>query len=120
MSDVEQVSRYARSREVLKLFGTSPLVAAAVCVVVTVISHWRLGAASPGVLQLGHAGLSYWFAVIFLVFWFIPTIRAAFLVWRLKKIVAPMGLSWNHYLALPEDKRDALREQYGLPPANRI
>ncbi len=64
-----RTSRFnGRNKYILRLFGGPFLIALALCAILILIGHFRLGAMSPGVVILAKNSLSYWTPLVMILF----------------------------------------------------
>jgi hypothetical protein len=100
----------ALRKHAFRLFGLPFISAAFVCCAVVLIGHFRLGAKSPGIIELALMSLRYWTPMLFVVFFIFPSIRALILIRRLTLKARVHGMRWYEYLDLSPDERNLLNE----------
>ena len=87
-----------RNKFIWLLFGMPLVIALGVCGCVILVSHFRLGADSPGIVALAKGSLSYWTPLLMLIFFVLPVIRRLFAVRKASMRGRAHGLSWYQYL----------------------
>lgn len=98
----------SRNKYVWKLFGVPFVVSIAVCGLAILTSHFRLGAASPGVVALAKSSLIYWTPLLMLIFFVVPVIRSLLAVRKVSAKARVHGMSWYQYLDLSPEERQSL------------
>jgi hypothetical protein len=97
-------------KHAFRFFGLPVIGAVVMSCAAVLTGHLRLGARSPGIIELALSSLRYWTPVMFIVFLIYPSIRALLLIRRLTRMARAHGLRWYEYLDLSPDERNRLNE----------